>query len=192
MPRSRSARSPTISIAHSGPHDVLWNRIPDDHAVLVGRFIAAWSLIEFKLECLIWHLIGGDQRDLRRLTARLDHRPKEETIDELLAVRELPAELADTWKKAKAVICQLVSHRNFLAHGVWVPYPIGSVGVMQTRKGGIINDEHRKPADVAMAKIAVVETTQIEGWIEGARHAVNQLNKLLDWGDSPPSSPEKP
>jgi hypothetical protein len=192
VPRSHSSRSPTISITHSGPHDVLWNRIPDDHAALVGRFIAAWSLIEFKLECLIWHLIGGDQRDLRRLTARLEHRPKEETIDELFAVRKPPAELAEAWKKAKAVIWQLVSHRNFLAHGVWVPYPIGSVGVMQTRKGGIINDQHGKPADVVVAKIAVVETTEIEGWIDDARHAVDHLNKLLDWEGSQPSSPEKP
>jgi hypothetical protein len=49
--------------------------------------IAASSLIEFKLECMIWHLIGGHPRDLRRLTARLDVRPKQESIDELIASR---------------------------------------------------------------------------------------------------------
>lgn len=31
----------------------LWDRIPDELAVRVGRFIAAYSLIEFELEVII-------------------------------------------------------------------------------------------------------------------------------------------
>jgi hypothetical protein len=172
MSESRLSSLPTISITSEGPHDVLWNRIPDEHALRVGRLIGAWSLVEFKLECLIWHLIGGDKRDLRRLTSRLDHRPKEETIDELLAVRKCPAKYAAAWETTKDLIGQLVPQRNLLAHGVWIPYPTGESGLMQTRKGGIVKDSNKNPMDVVIAQITTVTTAQLDSWIELACKAV--------------------
>jgi hypothetical protein len=98
--------------------DVLWEQIPDDYAILVGRLMAAWSLIEFKLECIIWHFIGGHPRDLRRLTARLDARPKQEAIDELIVSRSLTPEQRKAWSQAKSLLTTLSCNRNWLAHGV--------------------------------------------------------------------------
>ena len=192
MSRSRSSDSPAISITRQGPHDVLWNRIPDDQALRVGRFIAAWGLIEFKLECLIWDLIGSDQRYLRRLTARLEWRPKAETIDELLVVRKPPADQAEAWASAKQLIGQLVAHRNVLAHGVWVPCPIGSVGLMQTRRGGIRKNDQNEPEDIVVARIAVVTSEEVDGWIADSPEAIAHLNKLLEWTASPAPSPDTP
>ena len=40
------------------PHP-LWDEIPDELAVRVGRFMAAYSLVEFELEVIIWHLTGA-------------------------------------------------------------------------------------------------------------------------------------
>jgi hypothetical protein len=80
--------------------------------------MAAWSLIEFKLECIIWHFIGGHPRDLRRLTARLDARPKQEAIDELIVSRSLTPEQRKAWSQAKSLLTTLSCNRNWLAHGV--------------------------------------------------------------------------
>jgi hypothetical protein len=192
MARSRLSRLPTISITSDGPHDALWNQIPDEHAARVGRLIAAWSLIEFKLECLIWHIIGGDKRDLHRLTSKLDWLPKEQTIDSLLAGRKVPAEHTAAWEAAENLMGQLSSHRNLLAHVVWVPFPIGQAGtgLLQTRKGGIIKDAQRNPTDVVIAKIAAVTTTQLDHWIQMAGTVVDHLNTLLN--DEPPPSRDTP
>jgi hypothetical protein len=160
--------------------DALWDRIPDEHAIRVGRFMAAWTLIEFKLEYIIWHLVGGDKRDLRRLTAKLDVRPKEETIDELIVMHPLRPEQAEAWAEAKVLIGELVKERTWIVHGLWVPFPFGSVGVQQTAKGGIRRDSTTKtPTSVALAKIKLVTTDDLDGWLQQAREAVRLLNQLL-------------
>jgi hypothetical protein len=167
--------------------DALWDRIPDEHAIRVGRFMAAWTLIEFKLECIIWHLIGADKRDLRRLTAKLDVRPKEETIDELIALHPLHPEQAYAWAEAKVLLGQLVKERTWIVHGLWVPFPFSSVGVLQTAKGGIRRDSKTKaPTSVALAKIKPVTTDDLDDWLLQARKAVRLLNQLLPDSAPPP------
>ena len=184
MTRSPSPMTVTIRTENPQP-DVLWNAIPDEHAVRVGRFMAAWSLIEFKLEYLIWHFIGIDKRDLRRLTARLDARPKQEVIDELLARRRPTARDAQSWAAAKKLIDDISGRRNLVAHGVWVPYPLGSTGVLQTRRGGIVKDDHGEPIEVVPARLKPITTDELDDWIAQARAAVRHLNDLI-----PEQSPE--
>jgi hypothetical protein len=165
--------------------DALWDRIPDKHALGVGRFMAAWTLIEFKLECIIWHLIGGDKRDLRRLTAKLDVRPKEETIDELIVLHPLYPEQAAAWAEAKDLLKELVKQRTWIVHGLWVPISFDSVGVHQTAKGGVRKDKRTKhPTSVALGQIKPITTTDLDDWLSKARETVRYLNKLLP--DVPP------
>ena len=168
--------------------DALWEQIPDDHAVRVGRFMAAWSLIEFKLECIIWNLIGGDRKFCGPLTARLDAQPKQETIDELLVTRRLCPEQMEAWAAAKQAIGGLRQHRNSLAHGVWLPIPFEITGVLSTRKGGIRKGD-RKPYSVVLAQIKPIEIDDLDGWIAEAGEAVRNLNLLLPEGSDDGSTP---
>jgi hypothetical protein len=159
--------------------DALWNTIPDEHAVRVGRFLAAWSLIEFKLECIIWHLIGDKPRDLRRLTTKLNVQLKGETIDELVALHPLCAEQMKAWGAAKDLIKELVSERNLLAHGVWVPIPFGSVGALLTSKGGIRKGKTKQPPVVTLGQIKPISVTDLDSWLAKTCKTVENLNKLL-------------
>jgi hypothetical protein len=164
--------------------DAIWDQIPKEHAQRVGRLIAAYALVEFKLEAIIWRLIGASKHDLRPLTARLDARPKKEAIDELLACHAIPPEEMKAWNLAKPLLKQLSEHRNWFAHGVWVPVPIGETSVFLTRKG-------KAPDIIARAK--PVSTTDLDLWIAEARELVRHLNMLLpDDGDAPPPQPRKP
>jgi hypothetical protein len=149
--------------------DAIWDQIPDEHALRVGRFIAAYALVEFKLEAIVWRLIGADKHDLRPLTARLDAQPKREAINELLARRTVPPEQEEAWDLAKPLLAQLSEHRAWLAHGVWVPVPIGQASVLRTRKG---------KANI-IARLKPVATTDLDTWIAEARELVRLLNVLL-------------
>ena len=144
-------------------------------------------MIEFKLEIIIWHLIGGDKRDLRRLTAKLDVRPKEETIDELIVLHPLRPEQDEAWAEAKVLMRKLVKERTWIVHGLWLPIPFGSVGVQQTAKGGVRKDKATKaPASVALAQIETVTTDDLDGWLPQAGETVRLLNKLPPEGAPPP------
>jgi hypothetical protein len=156
--------------------DAIWDQIPTEHAQRVGRLIAAYALVEFKLEAIIWRLIGTSKHDLRPLTARLDARPKKEAIDDILASRKVPPEQSEAWAKAKPLLKSLSERRNWLAHGIWVPIPLGQTSVLLTRKG-------KAPDIIARAK--PVSTTDLDEWIEEARELVRCLNVLLPQGDAP-------
>lgn len=178
---SRLPRSPTVAIRTENPQpDVLWNAIPDEHAVRVGRFLAGCALVEFKLEILIWHLIGAARHDLRPLTARLDARPKREAIDELLKRRAIPEDQDAAWEAAKPLLKQLAEHRSWLAHGFWVPFPLGKTSVVLTRKG--------KAPDV-IARMKPITIGDLDTWIAQAADTVAHLNQLLppDPDEQPPS-----
>ena len=157
--------------------DAIWDQIPDEHAIRVGRLIAAYALVEFKLEAIIWRLIGANKHDLRPLTARLDARPKKEAIDDLMARRASPPDETEAWNLARPLLKQLSERRNWLAHGVWVPVPIGEISVLLTRKG-------KAPDIIARAK--PVSTTDLDSWIADARVLVGHLNKILPQSNDAP------
>jgi hypothetical protein len=151
--------------------DALWNQIPDDHAVRVGRFMAAYALVEFKLEMIIWHLIGASKHDLRPLTARLDARPKKEAITELLKSRAtVQADQRSAWEATKPLLGELTERRSWLAHGIWVPAPLGATSTLLTRKG--------KAPDI-IARMNPITVSDLDQWLSTAALAVENLNKLL-------------
>jgi hypothetical protein len=163
--------------------DALWGIIPDEHALLVGRFIAAYALVEFKLECIIWRLIKADKHALRPLTSRLDAKPKREAIDALMKQGAISAGHKAAWKEAKPILIKLSEHRSWIAHGLWVPLPIGAISVVMTRKG-------RSP-DV-IAKLKPLLDSEIKNWIAQAAQAIEHLNTLLPaQSDEPSPSPDK-
>jgi hypothetical protein len=113
------------------------------------------------------------------LTARLDARPKQEVIDELLANRRPTPSQVQSWAAAKTLIAEISGRRNVIAHGVWVPYPLGSTGVLQTRRGGIVKDDRGEPIDVVPARLKPITTDELDDWIAQACEAVRHLNDLL-------------
>jgi hypothetical protein len=162
--------------------DALWAQIPDDHAVRVGRFMAAMSLVEFKLEMIIWHLIGANTHDLRVLTARLDASRKRDAIDELLKLRVLTADQQNAWDAAKPLLGRLSEARSRIAHGLWLPIRFGEIGALSTRRG-------KAPGSIARIRPIDVEKN-LDQWIAKAGQAVSLLNKFLPCEPTPP--PRRP
>lgn len=157
--------------------DALWAQIPDDHAVRIGRFMAACSLIEFKMEMIIWHLIRTRKHDLRPLTARLDAGRKKDAIDELLKLRVLTADQQNAWDQAKELLGELSRDRSWIAHGLWLPLPLGETGALSTRRG---------KAPDAIARFKPIRVEDLDQWIAKAGRAVSLLNKFLPCEPTPP------
>ena len=156
--------------------DVLWEQISDDHAIRIGRFIAAWGLIEFKLETIIWHLIRANKHDLRPLTARLDARPKKEAIDQLFKLRVLTDEQEKAWAEAKNLLGELTKARSWIAHGLWMPMPFEATGTLLTRKG---------KAPDTIAKFKPISVKELDRWLTQAAQTVSLLNLFLPCEPTP-------
>jgi hypothetical protein len=151
------------------PHP-LWDRIPDELAVRVGRFVAACSLIEFEIEVIIWHLTGATSKhDRLDLTSRLDARRKAAAIKKLLKNHTVPLEQLAAWEAAEPLLEELAERRNWVVHGVWWPVPIMETSVLRTRKG--------KPPD-SIARLRRIDVTDLDDWIGTAAEAVEHLSKL--------------
>jgi hypothetical protein len=160
--------------------DAMWGVISDDEAIRVGRFFAASSLLELKLELLIWRLIRADQPDLRPLTSRLEVTKKIEAINVLIERHpELVAGRTSEWDKAKPLITSLAPKRAWLAHGVWIPWPRG---VLRIRAGD---------SSDFIGKLKPLTTEELDEWIADAAQAIRHVNQILEPSEPTPS-PDTP
>jgi hypothetical protein len=116
------------------PHP-LWDAIPDELAIRVGRFVAACSVIELELEVIIWHLTGASKHERLSLTVGLDARQKAARNTKLLKNHTVPPEQKEAWGATEPLLEQLAECRGWVTHGVWVPVPIGETSALRTRRG---------------------------------------------------------
>jgi len=144
--------------------------LPDDQTLEAGRLFVRLSTIELSLEGLIWTLAGLDGPTGSLLTRMLDISKKQRRLDELLELKNAPAEALDAWVKAKKAISCAVERRNWLAHAV--PISVGgTVLLMRTRNAAIGSALATKPVTLADLKTAN----------EKASEALGHLERLLPW-----------
>jgi hypothetical protein len=119
-------------------------------------------------------LDSGEQ--VSPLTARLDARPKKEAIDQLFKLRVLTDDQEEAWNEAKDLLSQLTEARSWIAHGLWMPMPFGSIGALLTRKG---------KAPDTIAKFKPIGVKELDRWLAQAVQAVSLLNRFLPCEPTP-------
>lgn len=139
-------------------------KIPDDFKLGLAQFVINFARLELAVDHLIWWAAGIESvRAGRRLTVRMDIRPKTEMAKSLLA------ELSDTspsdlYCPLMPRIAKLTKFRNTVVHGWWMAFGENSVALSakpngRSEDGALHGGEMFTPEDV---KLSASETFQIE------------------------------
>ena len=93
--------------------------LPPRYYDAIGRVAAKWSLLELRLQAIVWHYMGIDMKKGRVLTYGLNARAK-------VTLLQTPPLRSVTDAKAKVEVTaianaaeRLNNRRNNFVHGVW-------------------------------------------------------------------------
>jgi hypothetical protein len=161
-------------------------KLPDEFHLEIGRISVSWAYFENGVRRVIWRLLGVDER-MGRVAVRdprIDDRL--EMIADLAFLKQIKID-EKRLQLLKTRANEVLSNRDLLAHGVWVPHQ-GKWFVQKV--SGSYPSEHRKRRIAPEGMIVDIEGLQtvsnaVEILIEMIKEIGDEIVAQL------PQSPEK-
>ncbi len=107
--------------------------LPVSHTREIGRFITQWALLEWKLKQIAYDLLAVEPPVGRLAITEPRVVDYVTMLEDILRIKRLKVDV--DLKKLKTSLSELASHRDRIAHGVWLKYPKTRSPTLQIIKG---------------------------------------------------------
>lgn len=121
----------------------VWERLPAEHSRQIGRIITRWAYLEWHLRQIVYQLLPVDPKAGRLVVREPRVTDAVTMISDLAEMRGV--HLQKDFKKLNTELQRLVTHRDRIAHGIWLKNRDNKIPILQVTKGSWQPDPNNPP-----------------------------------------------
>jgi hypothetical protein len=159
------------------PTAPLVDRLPNDFLILVGEVVTAWSMQEHELKLIVFLLLSLDPKRGRLAVKSTRAKDTVDLIADLLHLEGIESKTTDLTRFA-AVLNEMETRRNLLAHNVWLQVSDGRFFLQSLAGTWPAKDgKHRRKRRIDPAGIPMLPEN-LEDLVNGLRNTISQTRTL--------------